>query len=203
MLEQSCRLLQSYCSTHLFYFFAPEARLLTTFGFKPVWYQNGGVVGRRWLMLLCWPVLCCYFLAVSPLTHGDARRRRHAAFNMKRLVVRYVNGRGAATFSKFGGPISCITTTLQEKLDRSTQWRREARARQVKWPGWKASALAADLAFALAVIFFFLKYMCIEGEHTRNDAVSANLPTAKMWNQSQLSIHVIFFHHRLSNKDCN
>ena len=32
---------------------------------------------------------------------------------------------------------------------------REARARQVKWPDWKASALAADLASALAVIFFF------------------------------------------------
>ena len=31
---------------------------------------------------------------------------------------------------------------------------REARTRQVKWPGWKASALAADLASALAVIFY-------------------------------------------------
>jgi len=36
----------------------------------------------------------------------------------------------------------------------------------------KASALAGDLASALAVIFFINKYMCIEGEHIRNDAVS-------------------------------
>jgi len=40
------------------------------------------------------------------------------------------------------------------------QWRREARARQVKWPGWKASALAADLASALAVFFSFKRNKC-------------------------------------------
>jgi len=29
----------------------------------------------------------------------------------------------------------------------------------------------------------------VEGKHIRNDAVFANLPTAKIWNQSQVSIH--------------
>ena len=41
------------------------------------------------------------------------------------------------------------------------QWRRETRARQVKWPGWKASALAADLASALAVFFSFKRNICV------------------------------------------
>jgi len=77
----------------------------------------------------------------------------------------------------------------------STQWRREARARQVKWTWLKG--------FRPGCYFFLLKYMCIEGEHTRNDAVSLCLPTAKMWNKSQVSINVIFFHYCLGNKDCN
>ena len=37
-----------------------------------------------------------------------------------------------------------------------------------------------------------LRNKCIEGEHMRNDAVSANLPTAKVWNQLQVSIHSFF-----------
>ena len=39
-----------------------------------------------------------------------------------------------------------------------------------------------------------------EGVQTRHDAVCVNLPTAKMWNKSQVSINVIFFHHCLGKK---
>jgi len=83
------------------------------------------------------------------------------------------------------------------------QWRREARARQVKWPGWKVSALAADLASALAVFFLSKEIDVYRREHIRNDTVSVNLPTAKICDQSQVSINVIFFHQCLGNKDCN
>ena len=52
--------------------------------------------------------------------------------------------------------------------------------------------------------FFLSKEINVRrGEHIRNDAVSVKLPTAKICNQSQVSINVIFFHHCLGNKDCN
>ena len=75
------------------------------------------------------------------------------------------------------------------------QWRRDARARQ-----------SNDLAERLPpwLSFFLSKEINVyRREHTRNDTVSVNLPTAKICNQSQVSIHVILFHQCLGNKDCN
>jgi len=53
----------------------------------------------------------------------------------------------------------------------------EARARRVKWPDWR-------LPPWLSFFSFKRNLMYIEREHIRNNAVSVNLPTAKMWNQS-------------------